>query len=165
MGRATSFVGCRRRFLLLSAGLALPLGLATCAIKPTGPAKVTLVAHGGTDQNPDPDGHATPVVIRLYQLAATGRFERASEFAMLAHQAETLGTETLASNEFLLSPGQTRTISEPLQKGARFVGIAVLFRDIDHAVWRLTAPVAAGGTTRLTLDISGLRATLASGGS
>ncbi|MDA8050425.1 MAG: type VI secretion system lipoprotein TssJ [Rhodospirillales bacterium] len=149
----------------LGVALALPLGLAGCASGPPAPAVLTLTVHGGANQNPDPLGHAAPVAFRLYQLTATSRFDRADVFALLEHKQQTLGADALASEEFLVTPGQTRTITRTLQKGTGFVGIAVLFREIDHAVWRLTSPVAASGPTNLTLTISGLKASLAGGGS
>ncbi|MGH7067332.1 MAG: type VI secretion system lipoprotein TssJ [Acetobacteraceae bacterium] len=149
----------RRALLALTSMLVLE----RCAAGPPAPAVLTLTVHGGADQNPDPTGHPAPVPFELYQLSATGRFDRADVFALLDHQKETLATDLLASEQFLIPPGQTKTITRTLEKGTQFVGIAVLFRDIDHATWRLTAPVAASGPTALTLGISGLKAKLASG--
>ena len=53
------------------------------------------------------------------------------------------------SEEFVLRPGETRTIDREPKKGVQMLGVTVLFRDIDHATWRALAPVAASGTTRL----------------
>jgi type VI secretion system protein VasD len=38
----------------------------------------------------------------------------------------------------------------------------VLFRDIDRAQWRMVAPIAESGLTRLAISISGTRAALVS---
>lgn len=149
----------RRALLALSSMLVLE----SCAPGAPAPAVLTLTVHGGADQNPDPTGHPAPVPFQLYQLSATGRFDRADVFTLLDHQKETLGTDLLASEQFLVPAGQSKTITRTLEKGTQFIGIAVLFRDIDHATWRLTAPVAASGPTALTLTISGLKAKLASG--
>jgi type VI secretion system protein VasD len=150
---------CRRAFLVLPPVAAL-FTLEGCATAPTGPVGLSLTVHAGADQNPDPNGHATPVAVRLYQLTATGSFDRADVFALVTHEQETLGSDLLGSEELVVSPGTTRTITRTLASGTRFVGIAVLFRDIDHADWRATAPVSGSGPTDLTLNISGLRAVL-----
>jgi type VI secretion system VasD/TssJ family lipoprotein len=154
----------RRAFLVLPPALAL-LAIAGCASTPTGPVRLTLTVHAGDDQNPDPNGHATPVAVRLYQLTDTDNFERADFFALMTHEPETLGGELLGSEEFVVSPGTSRTITRTLASGTRDIGIAVLFRDIEQADWRATAPVPGGGETDLTLSISGRRAVLSSGGS
>ncbi len=164
MIRAFPLMIHRRAFFVLPPALAL-LALAGCTPAPTGPVGLTLTVHGGDDQNPDPNGRATPVAVRLYQLADTDNFERADFFALVTHEPETLGGDLLGSEEFVVSPGTSRTITRTLASGTRYVGIAVLFRDIEHADWRATAPVSGGGPTDLTLSISGLRAVLSPGGS
>ncbi|MGH7066465.1 MAG: type VI secretion system lipoprotein TssJ [Acetobacteraceae bacterium] len=149
-----------RRALL---ALVPALALARCAAGPAAPAVLTLTVHAGANQNPDPTGRPAPVAFQLFQLSGTGSFDRADFFALIGHTQQTLGGDLLASEQFVLPPGQTKTITRTLQKGTQFVGIAVLFRDIDHATWRVAAPVAASGPSALTLTISGLKATLASG--
>ncbi len=144
--------------------LAVPAALAACGAPPPPPPPVLdLTISAGADQNPDPAGHPAPVAVRLYQLSDTARFDQADLFALVTHEQETLGSDLLGSEEFVVAPGTSRTITRTLASGTRFVGIAVLFRDVDHAEWRATARVASDGATDLTLTISGLQATLSSG--
>ncbi len=144
---------------LLLAGCALLA--ARCSSPPPPPAVLTLTMIGGADQNPNPEGHPVPVAVRLFELGGTAKFERADVFALTEREQQTLGEESLGSEELLLSPGETRTVTRELKKGVQFIGIAVLFRDIDHSRWRAVAPVAASGPTRLALRINGLAAVLA----
>lgn len=144
------------------AGSTLAL-LAGCAAPPPPPASLSLTITGGADQNPDPSGHAASVAVRIIQLASTATFSRADVFALMNREQATLGADDLGSEEVLVSPGQTVTVSHPLKPGTNALGIAVLFRDIDHATWRLTAPVPSTGTVKLKLTTAGLVATLASG--
>jgi len=150
----------RRALFLLPSALALVL-LEGCATAPTGPVGLNLTVHAGMDINPDPDGQATPVPVRLYQLTDTASFDRANFYALVTHEQDTLGADLLGSEEFVVTPGTARTITRTLAAGTRYVGIAVLFRDVGRAGWRATAPASASGPTDLTLTISGLRATLA----
>ena len=128
---------------------------------PPPPAVLTLTIVAGADQNPDPSGRAAPVAVRLFELNGTAKFERADVFALTEREQQTLGTDSQGSEEFVLRPGETRTVTRELKKGVQFVGITVLFRDIDRSRWRLMAPVGVSGPTKLTLKINALSATLA----
>jgi type VI secretion system protein VasD len=125
------------------------------------PAVLTLTIIGGPDQNPDPTGHPAPVAIRLFELNGAAKFERADVFALTEHEQQALGDEGQGSEEFVLRPGETRTITLELKKGVQFIGVAVLFRDIDRSNWRAIKQVGVRGPTRLGLRISGLNVTLA----
>jgi len=141
----------RRRFIALSC-------LFACDPEP---AVLTLSVVGARDQNPSPDGNATAVAVRLFQLGGTAKFERADVFALTEHEQQTLGTDDLGSEEFVIRPGEIRVIKRDLKPGAQFIGTAVMFRDIDRAQWRGMAPVAANGPSRHTLTVRALSATLA----
>ena len=150
----------RRRALL-----AVPAALAACAAPPPPPPPpppvLDLTIMGGPDQNAGPAGGPAPVAVRLYQLAGTGRFERADVFALTEREAATLADQSLGSEEIIVRPGETLNVKRELKPGVQFLGVAVLFRDIDRARWRAFAPVAPHGPTRLTLKIAGVAATLA----
>jgi type VI secretion system protein VasD len=141
--------------------LALPAILAARCSSPPPPAVLTLSVIGSADQNPDASGQAATVAVRLFQLKSNAAFERADVFALTEREQQTLGTEGLGSEEFVIKPGESRTITRELKPGAQFIGTAVLFRDIDRARWRGIAPVAASGPSRRTLTITRLTAALA----
>lgn len=133
---------------------------------PSGPPKppvLALALTGSADQNPDPAGNAKPVAVRLYQLTATGRFEQADVFALIDYSAQTLGDQLVGSESLILTPGQSLQISRKLAPTAQFLGVVVLFRDIDQAKWRLDTPLAPHGPTKLALHIAGITATLTPG--
>jgi len=134
--------------------------LATYCSSPPPPAVLTLNVIGSADQNPGTSGKPTPVAVRLFQLNDPAKFERSDVFALTEREQQTLGSESQGSEEFVLRPDETRTLTRELKKGVQFVGIAVLFRDIDEAHWRAVSPVAASGPSKLTLKINGLSATL-----
>jgi type VI secretion system protein VasD len=127
---------------------------------PPPPAVLTLTVNAGKNQNPEANGAPAPVAIRIYQLTATGTFERADVFALSEHEAATLGADLLQSEAFDFAPGETRVLKRTLKPGTQFLGVTVLFRDIDHANWRAVAPVAASGGSSLTLATSALQVTL-----
>ncbi|HXT78791.1 MAG TPA: type VI secretion system lipoprotein TssJ [Acetobacteraceae bacterium] len=146
----------RRSLLLLTGALALTY----CGPAPKPPAVLTLVMNGSADQNPDINGKASPVAVRVYQLTATAKFERGDVFALTEHEQQTLGSDDAGSQEFVLAPGESRTLNIELKPGVQAIGVVVLYRDIDNAKWRADAPAASSGPTNLTLTIGKLAVTL-----
>jgi type VI secretion system protein VasD len=140
---------------------AVLLALAGCASPPPPPPVLTLNIIGSAGQNPNASGQGNTVSVRLYQLAATGKFQSTDVYSLMGQESTVLSTDEMgASEQFLLAPGQTLTEKRALKPTVTNIGIAVLFRDINHSTWRLVAPVAANGPTQLTLRINGLTATL-----
>lgn len=145
------------RRLLLGTLVLLASG---CSSAPPPPAVLTLNIIGASGQNPDPTGSSAPVAVRVYQLNDPAKFERSDVFALTEREQQTLGPEDQGSEEFVLRPGETRTIKRELKPGVQFIGVVVLFRNIDQAHWRAVSPVAASGPSVLTLKISALNVAL-----
>ncbi|WP_298222626.1 type VI secretion system lipoprotein TssJ [Acidocella sp.] len=141
--------------------LTMFLVLAGCASVPPPPPVLTLNIIGSAGQNPNPSGLGTAVAVRVYQLAAVGKFQSADVYTLTGNERAALGAEELGSSvQYIVSPDQKLTETTNLTPGTTNVGVAVLFRDINHATWKLLSPVAAHGPTVLTLRISRLTATL-----
>jgi type VI secretion system protein VasD len=148
----------RSRFLALSAGLLLT----RCGGPPPSPPPpaVTLVITASAKQNADTGGAPAPVAVRIFQLTATAKFERADVYALLDHEQQTLGADDGGSQEFVLSPSETKTLKIEPKPGVSAIGVIALYRDIDHAQWRADAPIASSGPTKLAADIGPLSVTL-----
>jgi type VI secretion system protein VasD len=147
-----------RRLFLGFAGL---LAVAGCSSPPPPPPVLYLTIAGTADQNPDAAGRASPVAVRVYQLGGTAKFEQSDVFALKDNEAKTLGTEEAAgSQEFLIAPGDVKKVTINLKPMVSSIGVAVLYRDIDHAKWRATAPANANGPTTLSATIGRLALTL-----
>lgn len=135
--------------------------MAACAGPPLPPV-VDLTIRAGADINPNAAGTPVSVAVRLYSLSGRSRFESADVFSLLQREAQVLGTESSGVEEVLVRPGETRKVMLMPKIGVRSIGIAVMFRDIDRAQWRLVAPIAESGPTKLAIAIRGLTATLVS---
>jgi type VI secretion system protein VasD len=146
----------RRSLFLLPAALLL----AHCGPEQKPPAVLTLVINGSADQNPDINGKAAPIAVRIYQLTATAKFERGDVFALTEHEAQTLGADDAGSQEFVIAPSESRTLTIELKPMVQAIGVVGLFRDIDNSQWRADAPAATSGPTRLTLSIAKAAITL-----
>lgn len=127
---------------------------------PPAPSVVEVTIRANSNINPNPAGTPVSVAVRLYSLSARGRFESADVYSLMQREAQTLGAESLGAEEVVVRPGETRKVTLMPKPGVRFIGVAVLFRDIDRAQWRLVAPIAESGPSRFTISISGTRAAL-----
>ncbi len=137
--------------------------LASCAAKappPPPPPVLDLSIKAGPGQNPDASGNPAPVAIQIYQLASTAAFNTADAYALSGNAQVTLGADLLGSEQVLLAPGESQKVAHPLKAGATYLGVVVLFRDINHAQWRASAPLAASGPTKLQLNTDKLSVTL-----
>ncbi|MEA2802094.1 MAG: type secretion system protein VasD [Rhodospirillaceae bacterium] len=147
-----------RRLLLVGPAL---LSVASCG-GPPAPAVVELSIRASADVNPNPAGTPVSVAVRLYSLMGRGRFMSADAYALMDREKATLGDESAGSEEVVVRPGETRNMTLAPKPGVRYLGVAVLFREIDRAQWRAIAPIATIGLTRLALTISRNRAVLES---
>ncbi|MDD2877798.1 MAG: type VI secretion system lipoprotein TssJ [Acidiphilium sp.] len=150
----------KRRLLVL----VLPLWLAACAGAPAPKPQATLALTiiGGANQNPDASGTAEPVAVRIYPLAAAGKFTAADPYSLMGDATALLGADLAGpSDQVIVAPGATAHVNRRLPGGAQSLGIVVLFQAIDKAQWRVLAPLVPNKPNTLTLRINGIAATLA----
>jgi len=154
-----SGVACRLPTLAL-VGL-----LAACGSSPpppvVTPVKLTFIA--ASDINPDVAGSASPVVLRYYQLGGTGAFEAADYFQLHDKDTLLLGQDLLERRELALAPGATQTVAFNAKPGTAAIGVVAGYRDIDHALWRVDAPIATGEKASLTIRVEKLKLALTPG--
>ena len=119
-----------------------------------------LVVKASPDLNRNQTGTPLSVAARLYSLNERGRFATADAYGLMDRERAVLGDQLTGSEEIVVRPGETRKVTMTPKPGVRYLGVAVLFHDIDRAQWRAIAPIAASGTTRLVLAIGSSKAEL-----
>lgn len=118
------------------AAVILGSGCAGKAAKPAPPAPAHLTVTARADVNPDESGRPSPVVLRIYQLKDDAAFKDADFFAIFDNEQATLAANLIDRKEFVLAPGDSRTIDFPVSGDAKFLGVLAAFRDIRNAEWR-----------------------------
>jgi type VI secretion system protein VasD len=121
---------------------------------------VDLTLTAKPEVNPDESGRPSPVVVRIYQLAAGGAFEGADFFQLYRSDATTLRQDLLHRDEVVLSPGETRTLRFEPKPATQAVGVMALFRRIDQAAWRGLANVPPHETTAIGITLDGVTLSL-----
>ena len=143
----------------VAGGLSL---IAACSGSPS-PGSVDLTISAANDINPDPAGRASPVVLRIYQLAGGTQFQAADFFQLFDKETPTLGPDLVGREEVTIAPGSTRSLTVALKPNAQAIGIAASFRDIDKANWRAVVDVPPTKTTKLKAEVKKLQVSLAKG--
>lgn len=115
------------------------------------PLELTVV--GGAELNPNSADRASPVVVRIYDLSAAPSFEAAEFQALYDHPADVLKDSLVAQEEFILRPGDIQAHNRVVQPQVRLLGVVAAFRDIEHALWRLSVPITAGRRNFLIIDL------------
>jgi type VI secretion system protein VasD len=140
-----------RRSLLVAP---VVLAAAACGGAPA-PAMVNLTVRASSNLN-----ESRAVAVRLYSLSAKARFGTADAYALMDRDRAVLGEDGSRVEEFVIRPGETRNITIAPKADARFIGVVVLFQDIDRSRWRDVAPIAPSGLTKLVLALGSNAATL-----
>ena len=142
--------------LALYALLLFGLGLTALTGCGSSPTRIEANIVAATDLNPDYNGRASPLVVRLYQLKSPVAFNNASFFALYDSDAAALGDDLQGKEEIELKPGDKLEIERELEPQTRFVGLLAGYRDIENASWRAVAEVPEGETTDLKIDFGRL---------
>ena len=94
-----------------------------------------------SDINPDIQGNPSSVVVRIFQLTNKLNFENASYDQLLGSEYNSLGTEYIDVDEFLVDPGSEREIELKISENTAFIGVAVGYRSVDMVTWRTLMPI------------------------
>ena len=138
------------RMLFLVSLLLSALLTAGCPKEPT---RVNMVLNAGADLNPDQNGQALSVVVRVYQLKDKGRLETADYNAVLKSEKETLSDDILERQERIIQPGTQEMLEISANPLARYIGIVALFRNPAGDTWRKIVPVANAKTQKINLAL------------
>jgi type VI secretion system protein VasD len=103
--------------------------------------------------NPDVNGRASPVVVRVYELRSPAAFSGADFFSLFDKESETLAGDLVGREEYDLRPAETQPYRRQLQPGTKFIGVVAAFRDLENSRWRQVAPVPAERQSTIVIGI------------
>ena len=158
----------RRRLSICSAALALALLLAGCGLfgpkapapaappPPPPPPKLVLSIVAAAHLNPDANGRPSPVVVRLYELKSASQFGSADFLLLFDQDRSALASDIVTREEFVMRPGESKSISKPLAPETKAIGVMAGFRDVERARWRAAAMLIPAKDNVLTVVIDGV---------
>lgn len=138
--------------------LSLMLGavlLAGCSGKkppePPKPAKLELAIVAAPDLNPDANGRASPLVVRIYALRSLTEFEKADFFALYEKDEQILAADLAKREELVLKPGQTITQPREYAPDVQFIAVMAAYRNVERSTWRASTRIAPAANGVLSL--------------
>ncbi|XPF94924.1 type VI secretion system lipoprotein TssJ [Colwellia sp. RE-S-Sl-9] len=140
--------------IFLMACLALITGCAT--INAIVPPSTDITFNTSVDINPDNNGRASPVVVKVFELSSRTIFDTQDFFTLYESPEDILGPDLLKKDELELQPEQIKEYKMVLNKNTRYVGFVVAYRNIDSSRWRAVVEVKPTGYGNVTMNIEKL---------
>ncbi len=106
--------------------------------------------------NPDANERPSPMVLKVYELSSKNTFVTSDFFSLFDKAALTLEDDLIATDEFVVRPGQSYLHEMRLNGKTRYVGIVAAFQDIQNAQWRLVVEASPRGYDTVTVEINRL---------
>jgi len=113
--------------------------------------------------NPNPNGRASPIVVRVYELRSSAAFSGADFFSLFDNESATLAGDLVGREEYDLSPAETQPYRRQLQPDTKFIGVVAAFRDLENSRWRQVVPVPAEPKSPIAIGIEARAVTLTVG--
>lgn len=132
------------------AALGVALLLSACAGPPK-PASVTGTIQASAQINPSASKRPSPLLIRIYELKSAAAFNAADFMSLYQRDQAELAADLLAKEEFVLSPGETKTFAKTLAPDTRFLGVVAAYRDLEHAKWRSIVAIQPSQPQKVTV--------------
>jgi type VI secretion system protein VasD len=152
---------CAAFALLASAG-----GLAGCGmfskapppppVAPPKPSTLSINIVTSASINPDARKRPSPVVVRVYELKSAAQFDSADFVSLYEKDQALLGADIVVRDEFVLQPGETKTINKLLAADTKFIGVMAAFRELERARWRGLVALVPGKNNAVTVSLDGI---------
>ncbi|MDR5760419.1 type VI secretion system lipoprotein TssJ [Caballeronia sp. LZ035] len=107
------------------------------------PLKLDLAIRASSTVNPDDQKRAAPILVRVYELKSVDAFNEADFQSLQDKDKTVLATDLVVRDQFMLRPGESRSIARNAQSASTALGVLAAYRDLPHAVWRATTVLPA----------------------
>jgi len=136
VARAQVSVSVESPSLPSAPSFAAPSSFSTPFSYPREQTRLDITLMAAADLNPDDKGRAAPIMVRIYELRSEAGFESADYFTLLQHDKALIGSDLLVREEFIMRPGDVKTIRRKSHPDLAAIGVLAGYRDLAHADWR-----------------------------
>ncbi|WP_282609174.1 type VI secretion system lipoprotein TssJ [Pelagibius sp. Alg239-R121] len=137
------------------------LVLGGCAEKKPSPTVIDLSISAALNINPNAQGRASPVVLRVYHLTSPNAFEEADFFQLFEQDAAILGQDMIGREEIIVTPGAAQKVSQEVGPEVRYLGVIAAYRETETSVWRAMGDVVPEEINGYAVQIDALAVSLA----
>jgi type VI secretion system protein VasD len=106
------------------------------------------------DVNPNRNGRASPVFLRVFELRDPSKFLNAEFDDVTLRVDTTLAGTLIGRDERMVEPGSTVMLALKIDPQTRLLGIVAEYSDLANSRWRATSPAPPGGLLTLFKDQS-----------
>lgn len=140
------------RYFCLVVAAVLPMGcISPAAFFST---KVNARITVSSTANPDANGRASPIVLRVYELKSPAAFHNPSFFSIFDEEATTLGKDLVAPSQQLdLAPRNRRVLSRKTNEATRYLAVVAAFRQIEKSRWYDVVELKARKTNKIDIIV------------
>lgn len=121
---------------------------------PPEPTRVVIEFDAAGDINPNGQGRASPLGIRIYQLKSYSAFGKADFFSLYDNDEAVLGSDLLKKKRIMLMPNEKRTVFFETEDDTGTIGLMGIFMDHENIQWKAAAGVRANKTTVIDVTIN-----------
>ena len=121
---------------------------------PPEPTRVVLEFEAAGDINPNLEGRASPLGVRIYQLKSYSVFGKADFFSLYDNDEHVLGGELLKKQEILLKPDEKRTVFFETEADTRTIGLLGVFMAHEGIQWKDATGVKENKTAVIYVYVS-----------
>lgn len=147
-------------FMSLLAGCSSDPPQPAPAPAPPPPTRVRIKVEALPDLNPDGSGRPSPLLLRIYQLRTVAAFNGADFFELYQNEKTALAADLVQKEEFTLRPGDQRELAFEPKPDTQIVAAFAVFRNLDSAQWRASAPLAPHLKNPIEIRLTGNQLTL-----
>lgn len=109
----------------------------------TGCASFDSKMTASSDVNPDINGDPSPIAVTLFELSDPVSFNSANFVSLYTNAKAVLGSTLLAQKNVMIVPGQTQSVSLPINQNATYLGYIAAYRNFTSVTWQAILPVDA----------------------
>jgi len=133
--------------------------LAACGGKtpppPPKPTHVILEIEASGELNPNPEGRASPLALRFYELKSLSDFNRADFIALYEKDKSVLGGDLVKKYEVIIQPNEKKTLHLETADDTKAIGAFAVFRKYEQARWKASVDVQPHETTVVHVSAGG----------
>lgn len=98
--------------------------------------RIVLNIKAADNVNPDDKDRAAPVQVRIYELKNDTAFNATDFYSLQDNDKAVLGDDLLASDEFILRPGETKTLRRRSNPETTVIAVLAGYRSLATSKWR-----------------------------
>ncbi|MBK1735818.1 type VI secretion system-associated lipoprotein [Halorhodospira abdelmalekii] len=122
--------------------------------------QIRLTLDADADINPNAEGDALSLLLRIYQLDSSETFSQLDYDELLFDDGEALGSSLIERHEVVIRPRQYEHLDLPMASAAQQLGVVAFYREPASSGWRASETLPSGlfglrGDRRLRVQLSG----------